>query len=134
MIVAGLGFRGAATAEALRNALRALPADLPAPMALATVAEKADAAALRQLAQDMGLPVLSVPVARLSGMATPTRSDRVQERFGTGSLAEAVALAAAGRNARLIARRVTSACGMATAALAEGDGCGDGEGLEGDGP
>ncbi|THD84733.1 precorrin methylase [Aliigemmobacter aestuarii] len=122
MIVAGIGFRAAATAEALAAALAALGPDAPMPEALATAAEKADAAALRVLAARMGLPVVSVPASRLSGVKTPTRSERVKERFGTGSLAEAAALAAAGPGARIIAGRVTSPCGMATAALAEGDG------------
>lgn len=122
MIVAGLGFRKDAGESALMAALTALGADAPAPMALATAAEKADAAALRALAARLGLAVLSVPADRLSGMATPTRSERVQERFSTGSLAEAAALAAAGRGARLLRHRVTSPCGMATAALAEGEG------------
>ena len=122
MIVAGLGFRSAASVTALADALAALGPDAPAPMALATAAEKADAAVLRALAARLGLPVVSVPADRLSGMETPTRSDRVQERFGTGSLAEAAALAAAGPGARLIVARVTSACGMATAALAAGEG------------
>jgi cobalt-precorrin 5A hydrolase len=44
----------------------------------------------------------------------------VAERYGTGSLAEAAALAAVGENAHLLDRRVTSTDGMATAAIAEG--------------
>jgi cobalt-precorrin 5A hydrolase len=52
---------------------------------------------------------------------TITQSPRVQALRGVGSVAEAAALAAAGPNARLLGPRAVSACGTATAALAEGD-------------
>jgi cobalt-precorrin 5A hydrolase len=58
----------------------------------------------------------------LAGIATPTQSQLVSEKFGTGSIAEAAALAAAGPRARLIATRVVSRDRTATAAIAEGDG------------
>jgi cobalt-precorrin 5A hydrolase len=51
-----------------------------------------------------------------------TRSERIATSFGVGSLAEAVALVAAGRNARLVSSRVVSQDRTATAAIAEGDG------------
>lgn len=116
MRVAGLGFRKAAVADSLRDALgRAGPGvDM-----LATAAEKVDAPAFRALAADLGLPVLGIPTDRLAQEATLTRSARVAARFGTGSLAEAAALAAAGPGARLLGPRVVSADGMATAAIAE---------------
>ncbi|HZV10809.1 MAG TPA: precorrin methylase, partial [Novosphingobium sp.] len=44
---------------------------------------------------------------------------RMIARFGTGSLAEALALVAAGPGARLIAPRHISTDGMATAAIAQ---------------
>ena len=52
------------------------------------------------------------------------QSDRIKARFGTGSLAEAAALLAAGQNegdigARLTVPRVQTENGMATAAIAE---------------
>jgi len=112
--VAGIGFRSAATPESLASALdRAGPAD-----ALATAEEKSGAAAIRELARRRGLPLLPV---RVRGIATPTTSPRVAALFGTGSLAEAAALAALGPGARIIVSRVTSADGMATAAIAEGE-------------
>ncbi len=55
----------------------------------------------------------------LAAQPVLTRSERVAERFGTGSVAEAAALAAAGPGARLVAPRVVSTDGMATAAIAE---------------
>ncbi|GLK62776.1 precorrin methylase [Paracoccus kondratievae] len=114
MRVAGIGFRKAATLAALREALtRAGPAE-----ALATTPAKAQAAPIRALAAETGLPLIAVEVA---GIATPTQSPRILARHGTGSLAEAAALAALGPGARIIAPRVISQDGTATAAIAEGD-------------
>jgi cobalt-precorrin 5A hydrolase len=118
VIVAGLGFRRGADVAALRAALAALGAvhiDR-----LATAADKADAAALRQLAAEMGVMVVAVDAGLMAAQPVVTHSARVIALRGTGSVAEAAALAAAGDGARLIAPRVISSCGMATAALAEG--------------
>ncbi|MDF3853271.1 cobalamin biosynthesis protein [Paracoccus sp. P2] len=114
MRVAGIGFRRAASLASLADALaRAGSAD-----ALATSPAKADAPVMRALAARTGLPLIAVEVA---GIATPTRSPRILARHGTGSLAEAAALAALGPGARITAPRVISQDGMATAAIAEGD-------------
>jgi cobalt-precorrin 5A hydrolase len=68
------------------------------------------------------VPIKAVAAEMLVGIDTPTQSQLVAERFGTGSVAEAAALAAAGPRARLIATRVVSQDRTATAAIAEGDG------------
>lgn len=93
MIVAGLGFRSAAAVPSLRDALaRAGGSEVAA---LATAADKAGAAAIVDLAAELGLrsspsrpPNWRQPVA--------ARSPRVAALRGTGSVAEAAALAAAG--------------------------------------
>jgi cobalt-precorrin 5A hydrolase len=138
MRVAGLGFRGTAGVASLADALaRALASASPAtptgaqagaqagsqaglgPVdALASAHDKAGAPAIRDLAARLALPVLAVAVA---GVPTPTQSARVRAHYGTGSLAEAAALAALGPGARLVAHRVASQDGMATCAIAEGD-------------
>lgn len=87
---------------------------------LATVAGKA--AGLRALGAKLGLPVVAVPDGALRGVATLSQSGRVRGLYGTGSVAEAVALVAAGPGARLWGPRAVSADGMATAAVAEGGG------------
>jgi cobalt-precorrin 5A hydrolase len=117
MIVAGFGFRSAVTLAALQDALARAggPTGLTH---LATLAGKAEA--LAPLGRALGLPVVAVPEAALQGQVTPTRSDRVEALFGTGSVAEATALAAAGPGARLRGERAVSADGAATAAIAEG--------------
>jgi len=121
MKVAGLGFRRDVTLASLREALLAAgrAEDLDA---VATVSDKADSEALKQLARECGVPIRAVSAEELANIHTPTQSKLIVESFGTGSVAEAAALAAAGRHARLIAVRVVSQDRTATAAIAEGDG------------
>lgn len=116
MRVAGLGFRAAATADDLAEALALAGGAVDM---LATDRRKAGAPVLAELAARTGLTVRAVDV---SGTETPTASARVRQAFGTGSVAEAAALRAAGRNGRLVLGRVVAPNGMATVAVAEGDG------------
>ncbi|MCC0081534.1 MAG: cobalamin biosynthesis protein [Rhodobacter sp.] len=112
MIVAGFGFSSRATPESLAAALAATGAS---PAALATLADKA--AALAPLADVLGLPVIPVdgPLPE-----TETQSPRSLAARGTGSVAEACALKAAGPGAILLTPRVTSADRLATCAIAKG--------------
>jgi cobalt-precorrin 5A hydrolase len=121
MKVAGLGFKKDVTLAALREALLAA-GGTEGLAAVATISDKADAEALKLLARECGVPIRAVPADLLASIETPTQSQRITEAFGTGSVAEAAALAAAGPRARLIARRVVSQDRTATAAIAEGDG------------
>ncbi len=121
MKVAGIGFRGAATAVDLQAALALTGVRVDA---LASVAEKAAAPAMQEFARNTGLPVIALQEQDVAGEKTLTCSPRIKARFGTGSLAEAAALAgarhgAAGARARLLAPRVVTADGLATAAIAE---------------
>src|SRR5690606_18429295 len=100
-----------ATVESLRAALDAAgPAE-------ALAALPAHAALVAELARALGLPL--IPVASVAGIATPTQSSRSLAAHHTGSVAEAVALAAAGPGARLLAPRATSADRCATCAIAQ---------------
>lgn len=117
MIVAGFGFRTGATLHALQDAL-ARAGGPEGVTHLATVASKAGE--LQVLGRALSLPVVALEMEALRGVWTPTRSDRISALFGTGSLAEAAALAAAGEGARLRGPRMVSADRMATAAIAEG--------------
>jgi len=121
MKIAGIGFRETAGIDSLRSALKSA-GGIDGVMALATVAEKAEAVALVALAAELHLPIRAITPDALAAVETETWSERVAARFGTGSLAEAAALAAAGPTARLLGPRAVSADGMATAAIAEGDG------------
>lgn len=121
MRVMGLGFRAAADLASLQDAMRlALEGAGGTKIdALVTEAAKSREIVFQELAGLMGIPGLGITQTDLQQMITPTQSQRIQDRFGTGSLAEAAALAAAGPNARLIAPRVVSGDGKATAAIAQ---------------
>lgn len=117
MRVAGIGFRDGAALSSLRAALALAEAQGGPADALATLPEKTDA--LRPLAAERGLPLHGVAVA---GVDTPTRSPRIAAMHGTGSVAEAAALVAAGAGARITVARITAPDGMATCAMAEAEG------------
>lgn len=118
MRVAGFGFRSAATLDSLLAALAAA-GGVAGVTHLATGAEKAGAPVALALARHLGLPLVPVPRAVLTTQGTATCSLRSMEATGSGSLAEAAALAVAGPGARLLSARAASPDGMATAALAE---------------
>ncbi len=120
MKVAGLGFRTQASVASLRSALQAAGGSSDV-TALATAEDRARAPALLQLAAELGLPVIAVQLAALQAQAA-TSSPHVPARYGSHSLAEAAALAAAGPGAWLLATRTVSADSLATAAIAENTG------------
>ena len=113
MRVAGIGFNSHATQASVQDALAAAGGGV----ALLATAE-AKAARLRSF--ELGLPVRGIASGDMARQSVLTRSARVVALYGTGSVAEAAALAAAGPGARLLGPRVTSADGSATAAIAEG--------------
>lgn len=120
MRTVGIGFRAAADLSSLQNALaNALAVDAGAFDAIVTERAKAREAVFRELSEALNVPGLGVAQADLEQMITPTQSRRIQDRFGTGSLAEAAALVAAGPGAQLVVERVISGDGMATAAIAQ---------------
>jgi len=117
MIVAGFGFRRAATAESLLDALDKARGP-QAPALLATAEDKAAAPAFQALSARLGLPIHAVTLDALAQVGTPTRSATVRALRGSGSVAEAAALVAAGPGASLLGPRAVSADRMATCALA----------------
>ena len=119
MIVAGLGFSSSATVDSLRAALAAAAADQPV-SALATVADKEGHAALSAFSAETALPLHFIAPADLAGQRTLTCSTRSRASYGTGSVAEASALAAAGSGARLLSPRQISDDRLATCAIAIG--------------
>lgn len=119
MRVAGLGFRAGAPIESLRAVLALAEAQSGPVAALASLPAKVCAPALQALAAERGLPVHAVSV---HGVATHTQSVRAMALHGTGSVAEAAAIRFVGAGARLVVTRVASADGMATCAVAIGEG------------
>ncbi|WP_417628724.1 cobalamin biosynthesis protein [Pararhodobacter aggregans] len=112
MIVAGFGFSSRATLASLQGALAATGGRAEA---LATLADKAPA--LAPLAAALNLPLIAVEGAL---PRTLTQSGASRAARGTGSVAEACALAAAGPGAYLLGPRAISPDRLATCALAEG--------------
>ncbi len=85
--------------------------------ALATAADKATHPALLQLAAELQLPIIPIPLPQLARQAA-TPSAHVPARYGAHSVAEAAALAAAGPCATLVSARCVSPDRLATAAIA----------------
>lgn len=118
MIVAGFGFRTSATEDSLREAL-ALTSVVKVD-AIATPADKAQNNALQAFAKTHNLPVLEIDTSAMQTVETQTQSAKVREKRGTGSVAEACALAALA-SATLTTPRVVSADRLATCAIAQGE-------------
>ena len=118
MIVAGIGLRKDASADSLRSALALAGGDLID--AIATLDDKANHPALIALCAELNVEVIPVQHDDLVSQSTETQSARVLEKRGTGSVAEAAALAAAGPNSTLQTARVVSDDRMATCAIAIG--------------
>jgi cobalt-precorrin 5A hydrolase len=117
MIVAGFGFRQAASLDSLLDALDKARGT-QAPGLLATAEDKAAAPAFQALSDHLHLPIRAIEQDVLAQVETPTRSATLRALRGSGSVAEAAALVAAGPGASLLGPRVTSADRMATCALA----------------
>jgi cobalt-precorrin 5A hydrolase len=123
MIVAGVGCRRGAPADAIMAAIEAALADSGLAKAslgiIATSAAKSAEPGIAGAAAALGVPLVLVAQIDLEAAAgrTVTSSDRVIALAGVPSVAEASALAAGGSAARLVAPRV--AVGPATCALAD---------------
>lgn len=111
MRVAGIGFRKGTSATHLAAALAQSEGEAGGAVdALATITAKT--AALQT-----AFPQRRVIGVAVAGVDTPTQSMRIQTMYGTGSVAEAAALVAAGPGAYLVATR--RVIGGVTIALAQ---------------
>ena len=118
MRAVGLGFRAAANLEGVQDLF--LRMQVMPPLTLAVPAFRQTHPVVADL-QAAGFKLVPIPEAMLLCVSTPTRSPRILARFGTGSLAEACAIIAAGPGARLVEPRVISADRCVTAALAQSE-------------
>ena len=114
MRVAGLGFRKGTAVESLRAVLAKVgPFD-----AIATAATKVDDPGFASLVKELCLPLHAVSQEALAA-SERAGSGQAKALYGTGSVAESAALAAAGPGARLVVPRVKGPDGKAVAAVAE---------------
>lgn len=118
MIVAGFGFRSTASIDSLIDAFAVT--GIETVDAVATVDDKSQTPAFTTFAKAIGAQIISVTAQNLSDIDTPTQSLASQTHRATGSVAEAAALAGAGKDAILLAPRSISHDRMATCAIAQG--------------
>ncbi|MBW6391675.1 cobalamin biosynthesis protein [Halomonas sp. Y3S6] len=118
MRVVGFGFRRAAPLASLADLLAQLEARYGPVDRLAAAASKQ--ALAQALGGVRGIEVIAVDDEALPSVVTLTYSCHSLKARGTGSVAEAVALLAAGPGASLLEPRLVSADRMATAALSRG--------------
>ncbi|WP_026046547.1 cobalamin biosynthesis protein [Sphingomonas sp. PAMC 26621] len=118
MIVAGFGYRSGTALPSCEAALALAQVGHPPVTALAAPDDKTDL--LAPLAERLGLALFAIPAEALTDVPTRTSSKPSLEARGTGSVAEAAALAAIGEGARLITPRHISPDRRATCAIAEG--------------
>ncbi|MEM6307368.1 MAG: cobalamin biosynthesis protein [Pseudomonadota bacterium] len=116
MIVAGFGFRTRATVDSFQGALA--KCTTPPVTDFAVPVEKSQHTAFQAFAHATQTSVHLVRSDHLQLQKTPTQSAKSLALKGTGSVAEAAALAAAGPGARLTHRRVISDDGCVTCAIA----------------
>jgi cobalt-precorrin 5A hydrolase len=127
MMVAGLGCRAGATADAVAEAFSAALERCGLARsqidALATAAEKSCERGIVALAEALGLPLIFVGAREMKSAADSAIavSERVVVLTGVPSVAETVALAAAGRAARLLAPRVATPTVSCAIAVGEGE-------------
>jgi cobalt-precorrin 5A hydrolase len=126
MIVAGIGCRRGTPSEEVVSLILAVLATLGIARenldAIATEAAKADECGIADAARLLSVALVRCSIADLDRVAgeVATRSLRVQALKGVPSIAEASALVAAGRKARLLGARV--ATDKVTCAIASGEG------------
>ena len=119
-LVVGIGSSSGAPAdeihELLLRSLRDASLDIRAVTALATVDAKAEEPGIVELAQRLGIPLITFPANILDTIAVPNPSAVVSAAVGTHSVAEAAALHASGPQATLVVTKQRSA--MSTVAVA----------------
>jgi cobalt-precorrin 5A hydrolase len=126
MIVAGIGCKRGTSAEDIVSLVLAVLStfgiDRENLDAIATETSKADECGIADAARSLSVRLIRCSIADLDRAADKvmTRSSRVQALKGVPSIAEASALVAAGRNARLLGARV--ATDKITCAIAIGEG------------
>jgi cobalt-precorrin 5A hydrolase len=126
VIVAGVGFRRGTSADEIERLVRLALNRLDLPVerltAIATEADKAVERGPPEAARRLAVPLIACATTDLAGVAdcVLTASTHALEAKGVPSIAEASALVAAGRNARLLGERIISE--RVACAVAIGDG------------
>jgi cobalt-precorrin 5A hydrolase len=126
MIVVGIGCKRETMSEDIVSLILAALASFGIPSekldAIATETSKADEGGIADAARSLSVRLVRCSLSDLDQVAdkTVTHSSRVQALKGVPSIAEASALVAAGRNARLLGARVASEKVTCAIAISEG--------------
>lgn len=126
VIAIGVGCRAGVEGEAIAALARRALAQAGPPegeLRLFTLAAKADEPGLAEAARLLGASLAALPLAALQAEAGRilTPSAAAQARFGAPNVAEAAALAGAGRGARLIGPRLAADGATCAIALSQED-------------
>ena len=117
MNVLGLGFRKKATLESFENVLTSINFMMPLD-AIAVPIDKCNHPHFIIFAEELCVNILKISKSVIIDQKTLTQSKMVQLFRQSGSIAEATALAGAGKNSSLIVERVISDDGCVAAAIA----------------
>jgi cobalt-precorrin 5A hydrolase len=126
MIVAGIGCKRGTMSEDIVSLILAALASFGIPSekldAIATETSKADERGIADAARSLSVRLVRCSLSDLDRIADKvmTRSSRVQALKGVPSIAEASALVAAGRNARLLGARIAAEKVTCAIAISEG--------------
>ncbi len=120
MIVAGFGFRNGTTIESLLEALNITQYQAQV-QAIAAPEDKVELQVFQDLALHLDLPIRPCSEVEIQSQTVSTYSFASEKYRNSGSVSEAVALAAAGQYAHLLKPRNVSSDRMATCAIAKGD-------------
>ena len=123
LIFAGFGFRKYAELECFLEVLHLMSKKHKEDgelVAISTIVGKARYPVFQMLAKETGLKVISLDIKDIIKQNTSSFSEISMRLYQTGSLAEASALAAAGKNSTLLGCRMISGKRMATCAFAKG--------------
>jgi len=121
-LVVGVGAsKGASTEglyDAVHQALSSAGLDVSAVAAVATLDAKAAEPAIVELAERLGVGIVSLGASLLCSVEVPNPSEIVRKAVGTPSVAEAAAVVAAGPGSRLVSTKTISATRDSTVAIA----------------
>ena len=123
LIFAGFGFRKYAELECFLEVLNLMSnkhKEDGEVVAISTISEKARYSVFKVLSKETRLKIISLDIKDITKQKTISFSENSMRLYQTGSLAEASALAAAGKNSRLLGRRVISTKRTTTCAFAKG--------------
>jgi cobalt-precorrin 5A hydrolase/precorrin-3B C17-methyltransferase len=121
-LVVGVGASKRASTEglcdAVHQALSSAGLDVSAVAAVATLDAKAAEPAIVELAERLGVGIVSLGASLLCSVEVPNPNEIVRKAVGTPSVAEAAAVVAAGPGSRLVSTKTISATRDSTVAIA----------------